>query len=74
MKERGARTYNATFEGETTKAYTATVPGDIDRTRVRFQQGDACNLSPELTQVGFRVWGVGLEGVYDPHARALPAG
>ena len=36
------------MEGELTQTYTATVPEDIDRARVRFMQGDACNLPSSL--------------------------
>lgn len=50
MKELGEREYSATFEGEVSKRYTCAVPDDILRQRVRFQQGDACNLAPELVQ------------------------
>ena len=38
MKELGSRDYVAIVEGEITKRFSASVPTDIDRTRVRFMQ------------------------------------
>ena len=38
MKETGSRDYVAVVEGEITKRFSASVPLDIDRTRVRFIQ------------------------------------
>lgn len=51
MKERGWMRYTSVEEGELTAERVAVVPEDIDRRRVRFQQGDACNLPPQLGQV-----------------------
>ncbi|GFH07925.1 methyltransf_25 domain-containing protein, partial [Haematococcus lacustris] len=50
MARDGARQYEAVLEGELRLTYTATVPTDIDRTRVRFMQGDACDLPKSLPQ------------------------
>ena len=38
MKELGSRDYVAVVEGEITKRFSASVPTDIDRTRVQFMQ------------------------------------
>lgn len=43
--------YTAVEEGEVTAQRSAVVPEDMDRTRVRFMQGDACNLPKELGPV-----------------------
>ncbi|PSC67344.1 4-mercaptohistidine N1-C-terminal domain [Micractinium conductrix] len=51
MKERGWMRYRAVEEGALTVERVAAVAEDIDRGRVRFQQGDACNLPAELGQV-----------------------
>lgn len=51
MKERGWMRYTAVEEGELTVERVAVVPDDIDRRRVRFQQGDACALPHELGPV-----------------------
>ena len=42
MKELGEREYYAVVEGEITRKYKATVPGDIDRQRVKFMQVRCC--------------------------------
>ncbi|KAI3429225.1 hypothetical protein D9Q98_005324 [Chlorella vulgaris] len=51
MRERGWMRYTAAEEGELSKENTAVVPEDIDRSRVRFQQADACNLPGNLGPV-----------------------
>ncbi|KAL4447393.1 hypothetical protein ABPG75_004612 [Micractinium tetrahymenae] len=51
MKERGWMRYSSVEEGELTAERVAAVPEDIDRGRVRFMQGDACNLPAELGPV-----------------------
>ncbi|PRW60369.1 hypothetical protein C2E21_0705 [Chlorella sorokiniana] len=51
VKERGWMRYTAVEEGDITVERSAVVPEDIDRSRVRFQQGDACNLPAELGPV-----------------------
>ncbi|KAF5830252.1 hypothetical protein DUNSADRAFT_14825 [Dunaliella salina] len=48
MKHTGFRDYDATVEGELTQHCVGSVPHDIDRSQVRFMQGDACNLPAEL--------------------------
>ncbi|KAJ9510921.1 hypothetical protein QJQ45_027851 [Haematococcus lacustris] len=50
MARDGTRQYEAVLEGELRQTYTASVPTDIDRTRVRFMQGDACDLPKSLPQ------------------------
>ncbi|KAL4427428.1 hypothetical protein ABPG77_000717 [Micractinium sp. CCAP 211/92] len=51
MKERGWMRYSSVEEGELTAERVAAVPEDVDRGRVRFAQGDACNLPADLGQV-----------------------
>eukprot|EP00798_Chlamydomonas_sp_ICE-L_P012613 gene12613-15841_t len=48
MKEASSRDYIAMVEGEITETFTATVPDDVDKERVSFMQGDACNLPADL--------------------------
>ena len=38
MQAQGSRQYSAVVEGDITQRYTATIPSDIDRTKVRFMQ------------------------------------
>jgi hypothetical protein len=38
MQRSGSRQYEATVEGDIRQTYTATVPADIDKSRVRFMQ------------------------------------
>lgn len=44
----GQMGYDMLIEGETFQKCTALLPNDIDRSRVRFQQGDACNMTADL--------------------------
>ncbi|MEW5305282.1 MAG: hypothetical protein WDW36_007834 [Sanguina aurantia] len=48
LQAAGSTTYEAVVEGDVRRTFSASIPSDIDRTRVRFEQGDACQLSPEL--------------------------
>lgn len=40
--------YRATEEADITIERVASVPDEVARSRVKFQQGDACDLSPDL--------------------------
>lgn len=55
MKSKGAKDYQVLVQGNNFKTSTAQVPGDIDRSRVQFAQGDACNLSPSLGIATFMI-------------------
>lgn len=48
LQRDGVVEYRYVEEGQITKPATAEVPGDIDRARVRFEQGDAQGLRPGL--------------------------
>lgn len=48
LRQHGALSFEIVDEGDLTTPATATVPLDIDRTRVRFETGDALALGPEL--------------------------
>ncbi len=50
MKEEGSATYEAYLQGEIKEIRTAQVPSEIDRSKVQFEQGDACNLGTHLGQ------------------------
>ncbi|KXZ55862.1 hypothetical protein GPECTOR_2g1413 [Gonium pectorale] len=51
MKARGFAEFEAVVEGDIKQRLMAAVPADIDRTRVRFMQGDACALPASLAAV-----------------------
>lgn len=48
LRLHGQLPYRHTIEGKTMADGTAMVQGDIDRDRVRFEVGDACNLRADL--------------------------
>jgi len=48
MAVQGSRQYTAVLEGDITQQYTASLDEDVDCARVRFEQGDACNLRSTL--------------------------
>jgi len=48
MKDRGKLQYTAVRESDITARYEGAVPDRIDRGRVTFRQGDACNIPPSL--------------------------
>lgn len=48
LKETGAHDYQMQEEGTLTAPRTARIPGEIDRNRVQFLHGDACNLPDNL--------------------------
>ena len=48
LQEHGAVHYRYVEEGDLTLPATAAVPADLDRTRVRFEEGDAQALRPNL--------------------------
>ena len=48
MKQDGKMEFEALTRGKVYENMLASVPSDIDRSRVHFQQGDACNLNPDL--------------------------
>ncbi|MEO6908008.1 MAG: putative 4-mercaptohistidine N1-methyltransferase [Abditibacteriaceae bacterium] len=48
LKETGAHDYQILQGGDETELRTAWVTEDIDRSRVHFRHGDACNLSDDL--------------------------
>jgi putative 4-mercaptohistidine N1-methyltranferase len=48
LREFGSLEFAFVEEGELTRKTIARVPGDIDRNRVRFEQGDAMNLRADL--------------------------
>jgi len=48
MKKNGTMEYEATIQGDITEKRQAAVPSDINRSKVVFEQGDACNLPPTL--------------------------
>ncbi|KDO30022.1 hypothetical protein SPRG_05212 [Saprolegnia parasitica CBS 223.65] len=48
MKAHGSATYEAHIQGDITATRTAAVPAGIDRTKVHFEQGDACDLGAHL--------------------------
>ncbi|KAG2498281.1 hypothetical protein HYH03_003542 [Edaphochlamys debaryana] len=48
MKAKGFCEYEAVQEGDVKARCMAAVPSDIDRSRVRFMQGDACDLPSNL--------------------------
>ncbi|HIG28421.1 MAG TPA: putative 4-mercaptohistidine N1-methyltransferase [Verrucomicrobiales bacterium] len=47
---KGQLNYTFRIEGDLEQATVATVPEEINRTRVQFEQGDAMNLRPDLGQ------------------------
>lgn len=51
MREAGSCEYELVVEGDLKRRCRAEVPGDIDRRRVRFMQGDACALPSNLAPV-----------------------
>ncbi|KAF0688261.1 Aste57867_20131 [Aphanomyces stellatus] len=48
MKTNGSAPYEALIQGDIKETRTAAVAADIDRTKVHFEQGDACNLGAHL--------------------------
>jgi putative 4-mercaptohistidine N1-methyltranferase len=50
LAENGAHPYEKTVEGTLTETSIARVPGDIDRSRTNFRQGDAQDLPGDLGQ------------------------
>lgn len=50
MKANGTRSFEVMKQGKIFVKRQASVPADIDRSRVAFHQGDACNLDPSLGQ------------------------
>ena len=48
LRTAGSLPYERTDEGVSTTCCTARVPAGIDRSRVRFEVGDACDLRPDL--------------------------
>lgn len=48
LKDKGSMPYEALKQGSIVTSHTAHVPGDVDRNRVTFQQGDACALDRRL--------------------------
>lgn len=52
LKERGQMDYKIRQEGDIFVSATAEVEQQIDRSKVKFEQGDACNLRQSLGQFG----------------------
>ncbi|XP_033630196.1 uncharacterized protein LOC117292297 [Asterias rubens] len=52
LKEQGSLDYEVKDEGDLMTSLKATVDPAIDRSRLQFQQGDACNLPLDLGQFG----------------------
>uniref|UniRef100_A0A2C9K1Q9 Methyltransferase type 11 domain-containing protein n=1 Tax=Biomphalaria glabrata TaxID=6526 RepID=A0A2C9K1Q9_BIOGL len=52
LKKEGKLQYNLVQEGDIVTETVAEVPADIDRSRVTFEQGDACNLPSSLGHFG----------------------
>nr|XP_002122415.1 uncharacterized protein LOC100180046 [Ciona intestinalis] len=52
LKEKGSMEYEVLVEGDLTTKHTAVIPGHLDRSRCKFQQGDACNLPLDLGKFG----------------------
>jgi putative 4-mercaptohistidine N1-methyltranferase len=48
LQRQGSFTYAFTEQGDLTRPATAVVPAEIDRARVRFEQGDATDLRTDL--------------------------
>ena len=48
MQRVGEKSYTIMKQGFIEIPCNAVLPGDIDRSKVRFEQGDACALKPEL--------------------------
>lgn len=48
MKKYGSMDYDMLKQGKIFNARKAAIPSGIDRSRVSFSQGDACNLDPSL--------------------------
>ncbi|OQR81628.1 hypothetical protein THRCLA_11548 [Thraustotheca clavata] len=48
MKVDGSAPYEAHIQGDIKEIRNASVPSDIDRSKVHFEQGDACNLGQHL--------------------------
>ncbi len=48
VRETGTYVADCYDEGEIHRPVTVTLPSEIDRTRVEFEQGDACNLRSDL--------------------------
>ncbi|KAH9509096.1 hypothetical protein Btru_049012 [Bulinus truncatus] len=52
LKKDGKLNYNLVQEGDLFTPAVAKVPSEIDRNRVKFEQGDACNLPSSLGSFG----------------------
>jgi putative 4-mercaptohistidine N1-methyltranferase len=50
MRDTGAADYTATIEAEIKEVRRASVDGDIERSRLSFEQGNACALRPDIGQ------------------------
>lgn len=50
LKQNGEMTYHVCEEGDVHSTYKAKIDPEIDRSRTKFIQGDACNLSSDLGQ------------------------
>jgi len=48
MKVNGTKSYEMMKQGQIFFTRTASVPTGVDRTRIQFQQGDACNMNTSL--------------------------
>lgn len=53
MKRSGVASFEAMVQGEIFETKVARVADEIDRSRVHFAQGDACDLSPALGETSF---------------------
>ncbi|XP_076816014.1 uncharacterized protein LOC143461946 [Clavelina lepadiformis] len=52
LKQNGKMEYEITTEGVLTSRHEAVISANIERSRCRFQQGDACNLPLDLGKFG----------------------
>ncbi len=66
LKDRGSVHYRYVDEGELTIAAVASVPPGIDRTRVRFEQGDALALRPDIGEFDIVLLANLLDRLTDP--------
>jgi putative 4-mercaptohistidine N1-methyltranferase len=74
LQEHGSLSYRYVEEGDLTVPATASVPADLDRARVRFEQGDALALRPNLGQFDVALLANLVDRLFDPRTclEALP--
>ena len=75
LRDRGAVSFSVVEEGELTQMQVARVPAGVDRSRTRFERGDAMNLRASLGSFDVVLMANLIDRLSDPRRclRRLPA-